>query len=128
MEQIQANSQEKKINLEDFKLGMVNAMGDILTKEFSKNIGDMSMPEIMGWVNENCTDEKLSIYKNLVTNTILRLQNEIEGQPATYFNQRLPIGDIQELFDITLETYGGSIRNQIKNKTNRARHVRNGVE
>lgn len=70
----EGNKKEKVINLEDFKLGMVNAIGDILTKELSSHIGQMSMPEMTGWVAENCTEEKLKQYRNLVTNTILGLQ------------------------------------------------------
>ncbi len=115
------NKQEKAVNLEDFKLGMVNAMGDILTKELSGQIGQMSMPEIMGWVAENCTEEKLKQYRNLVTNKILGLQ--ADGRPSKYFNQALSIDNVQDLFEQTLTTYASAIRNQIKNKTNAARNT-----
>jgi len=110
---------EIAVNLEDYKNSMVNIVGDALTKEFSVQIGQMSMPEIMAWVEDNCTDEKIAEYKNLVTNTVLiEQQNELSRR----FDRILSIGEIGDLFDITVSSEAAAIRNQIKNKTNSERN------
>lgn len=118
MEESQLNSnpdkskEGKAINQESIDK-MTDMIGDVLTQEFSSEIGNMNMFEIMEWTEENCTDEKLKQYRNLVVNTILSRQSEGELLSDT----TLSIGEITELFDTVVSTQAASIRNQIKNKS-----------